>query len=271
MRGSDLYRLVYIDIETVPSHAHYRELSPALQKLYLKKARAHDPLALDFSPEAAADDYFQNAALMPEFGRIVCISMGFFTDPSLTGFYTFSFAGSDEKYILGLFIKAVEFGIFKAMSRRVENAFENYSADSEKRRDLTLCAHNLYGFDLPFITRRLLLHSLDLPRQIDISNKKPWEIHHKDTQQYWRFGMRSSASLELLCELFGVSTPKDDIEGSEVARVFYKEQNLERIVSYCQKDVTALAAVAMAMQKRDHRQVEFFSEQSPIDERDRSD
>ena len=110
---------------------------------------------------------------------------------------------------------------------------KNYAGDSKY-----LCAHNGKEFDFPFIARRMLVNSIKVPKILDVAGKKPWETTFLDTMELWKFGdYKHFVSLELLADLFGIPTPKDDIDGSQVAKVYYEENDLERIVTYCQKDV----------------------------------
>jgi DNA polymerase elongation subunit (family B) len=105
-----------------------------------------------------------------------------------------------------------------------------------------ICGHNIKEFDIPFIARRMLINGLELPSALDISGKKPWEVRFLDTLELWRFGdYKNYTSLKLLTAVFGIPTPKDDIDGSQVASVYYEEKNLDRIAIYCEKDVLATA------------------------------
>jgi DNA polymerase elongation subunit (family B) len=111
-----------------------------------------------------------------------------------------------------------------------------------------LCAHNGKEFDFPYLSRRMLIHGIKLPVLLDNAGKKPWEIKHLDTMDMWKFGdYKSYTSLELLASLFGIPTPKDDIDGSMVADVYYREKDLGRIVQYCLKDVVTLAQLFLKM------------------------
>jgi len=109
-----------------------------------------------------------------------------------------------------------------------------------------LCAHNGKEFDFPYIARRMLVNGIHLPDMLDLSSKKPWEVNHLDTMELWKFGdYKNYTSLDLLCTIFGIKTPKDDIDGSMVSKVFWEEKNLKRIVTYCQKDTYAIACLLL--------------------------
>ena len=82
---------------------------------------------------------------------------------------------------------------------------------------------------------------------MNIAGKKPWEINHLDTMELWRFGdYKNYTSIKLLAALFDIPTPKDDIDGSQVAGVYYQEKDLERIKIYCQKDTLTVAQLLLS-------------------------
>ncbi len=106
--------------------------------------------------------------------------------------------------------------------------------------------HNIKEFDIPFLSRRMLVNNIDIPSYIDFQNMKPWDTPVLDTLHLWRFGdYKHYTSLKLLAAALGVPSPKDDIDGSKVGEVFWKEKNLERIVTYCGKDVATVANVIL--------------------------
>jgi DNA polymerase elongation subunit (family B) len=138
-----------------------------------------------------------------------------------------SFFHDDEETLLRQFVKLIE---------------EHFNSPYH-----LLCGHNAKEFDIPFICRRMLIHGMKLPSILDIAGKKPWEIAHLDTMELWKFGdYKAYTSLALLCHIFNIPTPKDDISGADVARVYYENEkgeyptSLERIKVYCEKDVVAL-------------------------------
>lgn len=164
---------------------------------------------------------------MAEFGKIICISVGIIEKSEKI--IIKSFYGDDEKQLLE------EFGeIF----------------NRPKLRDVILCAHNGKEFDFPWIARRFLINGMHPPKPFQLFGKKPWEIQHLDTMELWKFGdYKSYVSLELLAHVFGIPTPKDDIDGSMVASIYYIEKDLFRIVQYCEKDVLTLANVFRRMRQ----------------------
>ena len=115
-----------------------------------------------------------------------------------------------------------------------------------RKKQHLLCAHNGKEFDFPYIARRMIVHQIELPEKLNLFGKKPWEISHLDTMEMWKFGdYKHYTSLKLLTSILGVPSPKDDIDGSEVASVYYKEKNLNRIVTYCEKDTIAVAQLLL--------------------------
>ena len=106
--------------------------------------------------------------------------------------------------------------------------------------DFMFCAHNGKEFDIPFLCRRILINGKKIPNILNVSGKKPWEIKHLDTMELWKFGdFKNYTSLDLLSYVSNIPTPKDDMDGSQVAKVFYEDKDLERIIHYCEKDVVA--------------------------------
>jgi len=213
----DLQQILVLDIETVSQKASYNELPTHFQQLWAHKVRN------TLKEEETAAGVYPNAGLHAEFGKIICLSVGvFYHRGGQTGFRVKSFANDDEKELL------VDFSTLL----RTQPA------------NLILCAHNGRNFDFPFICRRLLINGLVIPTQLDISGKKPWESNHLDTMELWRFGdFRSFISLNLMAAVLDIPTPKDDISGEDVYRVYHEENNLARIRIYCEKDVITTAQI----------------------------
>ena len=216
--------LLVIDIETVPGVSHYQDLPEEWKGLWKAKISKTVPENLN-----ADDFYHERAGIMAEFGKIICISAGFFY-PQTGDEYAFkvkSVAGDSEKEVL------LDF-------------FEMAGKFYRKKPDFAFAGHNIREFDIPFICRRSLVHGLNIPPFLQFSGKKPWEVNMVDTLQYWKFGdFKNYTSLSLLSAVLGVPTPKDDIDGSMVRQVYYDEKNLPRIIEYCQKDVVAVANVIL--------------------------
>jgi 3'-5' exonuclease len=217
----EIKNVLFLDIETVPQVKSYRDLSRDMQALWDKKS------AVFRSEEQSPEDAYERAGIYAEFGRIICISVGIVTGSGKeTGLRLKSYADQEEKVLLASF----------------RDMLESYSG----KRDIYLCAHNGKEFDFPYLARRMLLNGVKLPSVLDSAGKKPWEIRHLDTMELWKFGdYKHYTSLELLTRIFDIPSPKDDMDGSMVASVYYEENNLSRIIEYCQHDVVAVAQLLM--------------------------
>jgi len=209
--------LLFIDIETVPAFQSFNLLSDSMQELWDKKS------AYFRKDEQTAAEAYERAGIYAEFGRIICISVGIILQRNGKRFFRLkSFFNHDEKIVL------TEFG--KMLSA--------FAADNNKN----ICGHNIKEFDLPYICRRMLINGIRIPAILDIAGKKPWEVKFVDTLELWKFGdFKNFTSLNLLTNIFNIPSPKDDIDGSQVAKVYYEEGNLDRIATYCEKDVLATA------------------------------
>lgn len=221
----NLENVLFLDIETVPVCAEFNQLTDIYKKLWTRKAEF-----LARKPEDTPATLYSRAGIYAEFGKIICISIG--EVKSVDGKFCVkikSFFGDDEKKILNDFIKLVN---------------TQYS-----KKEHMLCGHNAKEFDIPFLSRRMLINGIKLPAMLDLAGKKPWEVAHLDTMELWKFGdYKNFTSLELLATLFEIPTPKDDIDGSDVSRVYYIEKDLDRIVTYCQKDVLTVVQLMLKYQ-----------------------
>lgn len=217
-------KVLFLDIETVPKVGQWTQLSETEQLLWEKKT------AFQRKEEVCAEDfYIQRAGVMAEFGKIICISIGM-VDKSRK-LQIKSFAGDDEATLLE------DFGMI---------------FNHPKLSQVILCAHNGKEFDFPWIARRFLINGIRPPIPFQLYGKKPWEVPHLDTMELWKFGdYKSFVSLELLAHILDIPTPKDDIDGSMVASVYYEEKDLFRIVKYCEKDVLTLANVFCRLRQED--------------------
>lgn len=226
-----LHKILFIDIETVPQTRSFEELSEEMQQLWDIKYNMLSRKMSDKYPEemTSAEGYENSAGIYSEFGKIICISVGFIPESKKTAdFRIKSFAGKDEKELLLAFSELV-------------NRF--FTSDEHN-----FCGHNIKEFDVPYICRRMLINNLPLPKALQINAKKPWEVNIMDTLDFWKFGdYKNYTSLRLLTTVLGIPTPKDDIDGSQVARVYYQNDDLPRIIAYCQKDVLATAQIWLKM------------------------
>ena len=209
--------VLFLDIETVP-------LYPDLQSMPEKYQYFWDKKSAHFREEdQSAEDVFQRSGIYAEFGKIICISVGlFYYQNEQRRFRIKSFYGEQEKDFLPDFI--------------------NMLNKMDERKETYLCAHNGKEFDFPYLARRILINGFQLPALLEVAGKKPWQTSFLDTLQLWKFGdYKHYTSLDLLSYIFNIPTPKDDIDGSMVAEVFYQDQDLRRIVQYCEKDVLTIA------------------------------
>jgi hypothetical protein len=213
--------VLFLDIETVPEAPSFELLDPAMQNLWDKKSRQFR------MSDQTAGDVYQRAGIYSEFGKIICISVGLIKNKDPFTFRLKSFFSKEEKLLLTEFS-----GMLSKFSRT--------------RKDAVLCAHNGKEFDFPYIARRMIINKLTIPVILDNAGKKPWDIKLLDTMDLWKFGdYKNYTSLELLTSVLGIPTPKDDIDGSMVSGIFYNDDNIERIVRYCEKDVLAIARVLL--------------------------
>lgn len=240
MQIPPIHTILFLDIETVSRHASLEGHSARMQALWKLKARRFlKGQEKDSTPEETdwAQLYKDRAAILAEFGKIVCISVGFLIaeEGGKTGMRVKSFASEDELTVL------TEFAAL------IEETFEN-------RQIMAMCGHNIKEFDLPYIARRMLIRGMPLPPALQLQGKKPWEINHVlDTLDFWKFGdYKHFTSLDLLAAVFDIPSPKEDMDGSMVGDTFWLEDDLDRIRIYCERDVWVTAAVFMKMNGREY-------------------
>ncbi|MBN2728591.1 MAG: 3'-5' exonuclease [Bacteroidales bacterium] len=215
-----LEEIMFLDIETVPLFENYSQLNPRMQGLWDKKASY-----LLKNEDDTTEKVYEKAGIFAEFGKVICVSVGVIQGDKL---HIKSFYGDDENSVLKDFSRSLS--LFS------------------KGPNYKLCAHNGKEFDFPFLCRRMLIHQIPIPEILNSQGKKPWEILNIDTMELWKFGdYKNFTSLDLLTELFDIPSPKDDISGADVARVYYEEKDLKRVVEYCQKDVVSLTQVYLRL------------------------
>jgi uncharacterized protein YprB with RNaseH-like and TPR domain len=230
-----LDKVLFLDIETVPEFKTFQDLDQVKQKLWEQKSAYKRRFEAKDDKEITAEDYYKNAGIWAEFGKIICISVGYFNFSVHEDEYEFrikSFYGDEEMDIL------IEFA----------NLLNTYFNSPRQ----LICGHNIKEFDIPYMARRLLIKGIQLPKILNLFGKKPWEVPHLDTLELWKFGdYKHFTYLKLLTEILGIDSPKDDIDGSQVREVYYEENDLDRIVKYCEKDVIAVAQVLLRLTGRD--------------------
>ncbi|MEY3051307.1 MAG: hypothetical protein RLY31_1092 [Bacteroidota bacterium] len=236
METTDLADILFLDIECVSGQAEFDELDDDFQELWHHKCRSllRRPDGAEPSGEEVAEQYRLRAGIYAEFGRIVCISVGLIVRDAeqQLGIRLKSFQHLDERQLL------LDFSAL--ISRHYNNPARHH-----------FCGHNIKEFDIPYICRRMVIHQLELPVPFRLYGKKPWETRHLlDTMELWKFGDgKHFTSLKLLAAVLGFPSPKDDIDGSEVGRVFWEDQDLDRIALYCEKDVLATAQLYLRLRR----------------------
>ena len=218
----NLEHILFLDIETVPENEFFEALDETKKELWGQKSKYQRKE--DYTPE----EFYERAGIWAEFGKIICISVGYFnTKGDTRSFRTKTFHGDEE-----LLLKE-----FKGLLN------DHFSSARH-----ILCGHNAKEFDFPYIARRMIIKGIDLPHKLNLFGKKPWEIPHLDTMELWKFGdYKHFTSLKLLANILGIPSPKEDIDGSMVRHVYYVEQNLDRIIAYCELDVVTTAQVFLRL------------------------
>lgn len=218
--------ILFFDIETAAQCASLAEADEESRHLWQQRIDKQKN-----GEEYDLEESYEQAGFTAEWGRVVCISCGIIMRDEARGqriITTTSFCSDDERALLQGFAATL-----------------NKFFVSPRRR---LCGHNVREFDVPFVARRMLICGVPLPRCLDVVGLKPWDNPIIDTMEMWKFGKyRDAVQLKVLCHVFNVPTPKDDIDGNEVGRVFHQEHNLQRIATYCEKDVVATAKVFLKM------------------------
>ena len=221
-----LDNILFLDIETVPLEENFNALDDEMKHLWELKTQYQR------KDEFTAEEFYDRAGIWAEFGKIVCISVGYFTTKGdIRNFRVTSFFGEEKKILLD---------------------FNNLLANHFDGSQNILCGHNAKEFDFPFIARRMIINNVSIPNKLNLFGKKPWEIQHLDTLELWKFGdYKHFTSLKLLTKILGIPSPKGDIDGSQVGHVFYVEKDIDRIVTYCEKDVIAVAQVFLRFRKEE--------------------
>ena len=226
LKRLNLEDILFLDIETVPQHPHFDHLDETSRSLWEQKSRYQRKE--DFS----AEEFYDRAGIWAEFGKIVCISVGYFSfKGDARQFRVTSFHGDEIQILID----------FKSL---LDSHFN-------KPHHL-LCAHNGKEFDFPYIARRMIINGMEIPSKLNFFGKKPWEVPHLDTLELWKFGdFKTYTSLKLLAHVLGIPSPKDDSDGSEVFRVFYEDNDIDRIAVYCEKDTITVAQILLRLRNED--------------------
>ena len=220
-----LHNILFLDIETVPQHDGHENMPDEWKTLWELKASY---LIRNKEIETSRSIY-SRAGIYAEFGKIICISCGVIQG-----------TGQEKKLILKSFCGHDE----KLLLHQFSEMLNRWCSEGNK----FLCAHNGKEFDFPYLCRRLVVNHLPIPGILKLHGRKPWDVPHLDTLELWKFGdYKSYTSLNLLAHTLGIPTSKDDIDGSKVHEVYWKEKNIGRITTYCQKDVVTVAQIYLRM------------------------
>ena len=218
----NLENILFLDIETVPEVQDFKDLDTDKKDLWEQKSKYQR------KDEFTADEFYPSAGIWAEFGKVICISVGYFTfQNDVRTFRVTSFYGEENKIL---------------------KDFKSLLISHFSQAKHLLCAHNGKEFDFPYIARRMIINNIELPYKLNLFGKKPWEVPHLDTLDLWKFGdYKNYTSLKLLTNVLGIPSPKDDIDGSEVYRVYYEENEIDRIINYCEKDTIAVAQIFLRL------------------------
>ena len=221
-----LDHILFLDIETVPEKPTFQELEENVQILWAQKTQYQR------KDEISAEDFYERAGIWAEFGKIICISVGYFhLKNDIKSFRVTTFHG-DEIDLLKQFKQLLQ---------------EHFS-----RPKHLLCAHNGKEFDFPYIARRMVINGIELPYKLDLFGKKPWEVPHLDTMELWKFGdYKHYTSLKLLAYVLGIPSPKEDIDGGMVRQVYYEDKDVERIIKYCERDVITVVQIVLRLRNEE--------------------
>lgn len=222
----NLANILFLDIETVPEASDFNALDAEMKDLWEHKTQYQRKE--EYTPEA----FYDRAGIWAEFGKIVCISVGYFTfKGDIRHFRVTSFFGEE---------------------RQILYDFSNLLTNHFNQPQHVLCGHNAKEFDIPFLARRMIINQMPIPNKLNLFGKKPWEIPHLDTLELWKFGdYKHFTSLKLLTKILGIPSSKGDIDGSQVGHVFYIEKDIDRIVTYCEKDTIAVAQIFLRLRRED--------------------
>ncbi|MGB5275145.1 MAG: 3'-5' exonuclease [Flavobacteriaceae bacterium] len=218
----NIEHILFLDIETVPEKPSFDELDDIKKELWDQKSKYQR------QDDISAAEFYERAGIWAEFGKIICISVGYF-----------NFKGD---------VRTFRVTSYHGDEVRLLKEFKNLVIEHFSGAKHLLCGHNSKEFDFPYIARRMIINGISLPYKLNLFGKKPWEIPHLDTMELWKFGdYKHYTSLKLLANILGIPSPKQDLDGSMVRGVYYEDNDLDRIVSYCELDVVTTAQVLLRL------------------------
>lgn len=227
-----LEKILFLDVETVSQVESYSELKESMATLWNEKYDQIKKRSPDkYDEESDAFSSLPDMGLFAEFGKIVCISVGFL------------YKGDDKDEDWSFRVGSIVADSETILLQKFTNLLQNLT-----RKDFLVCGHNIKEFDIPYIARRLIINNLPLPQFILKLKGKPWNSPLIDTMDLWKFGdYKHYTSLNLLCETLGIKSPKEEMSGKDVYQVYYQEHNIEKIKFYCENDVIATAQVYLKL------------------------
>lgn len=226
LKRINLEHILFLDIETVPQHPNFNDLDDSAKILWELKTQYQRKE--DFTPE----EFYPRAGIWAEFGKIICISVGYF-----------KMKGEDRNFRVTS---------FHGEEVKILNDFRTLLETHFNKPQHLLCAHNGKEFDFPYIARRMIINGIDIPFKLNLFGKKPWEVPHLDTLELWKFGdYKTFTSLKLMAYVLGIPSPKDDIDGAQVRDVYYEEKNIDRIITYCEKDTITVAQILLRLRNEE--------------------
>jgi uncharacterized protein YprB with RNaseH-like and TPR domain len=231
MIKTPLTKILFLDIETVGGCKNLDECKKSNSTVYNQFFKYYDWFLKRFPEDNVAyisdelqsehmnNVFVKRTSLVPEFAKIVCVSVAFVTDKDEVKIQSFS--GDDEKQLL------------KDCQKLLERC---------GKLDFYLCGHNLKNFDIPMLAKRMIINGIMPPSILPSYDTKPWEIKAIDTKEIWQYGAYTSiGSLDLLCSTMDIPTSKDgEVSGENVHSAYWEENKLKEITEYCEKDVTVL-------------------------------
>lgn len=224
--------LLFFDIETTTEFKNYQEFlskePDGAKSFKIKYDRAQKRKNKDWFG-SIDDAYINNAPLLAEYGKIVCISFGYF---------------NKDKFLITT--KSIEDYNYK--EEKLINYISNLFIKSSKI-NLYPCGHNIKGFDIPFLFKKMLKYKIKIPDIINSIGKKPWEINIIDSADLTKGTSFVASSLADVTYLLGLNSPKDDIDGSEVYNIYWEDKNIKRICDYCEKDVIAVKEIILRIKE----------------------
>ena len=231
MNLNQIKKTLVLDIETASMVDSFENLSIRTKSFWTKKCQNLKAFQTEDLNESSASLLYQKkAAIYSEFSKVICISVGIFeVDDEIKSLRVKSFYGDDENSILQSFASLLN-----------DHFYDKYHH--------TISGHNLKEFDIPFLCRRMIINNIRLPNLLRIHGAKPWQVPHLvDTLELWKFGdYKNYSSLDLLCHILNIPTPKDQMNGSDVSQMYWNG-GIHAIKEYCEKDIVATSRILLKL------------------------